>query len=96
MNYVLLKHFGIPSPEIEYKFHPSRKWRIDYAWPGVKLAVEIEGGAWVKGRHNRASGFIKDMEKYNQLILLGWRLLRFQPGKINYRLIKDVYDKGAA
>jgi len=63
--------------EREYKFHPIRRWRIDYAWPEYMLAVEIEGAIWTQGRHTRGSGFLKDLEKYNTLTLLGWRLLRF-------------------
>lgn len=66
-------------PVHEYKFHPTRKWRLDLAWPSYKLGIEIEGGAWIRGRHNRASGFLKDMEKYNVLAELGWRLFRFTP-----------------
>jgi hypothetical protein len=67
----------IPEPEPEYKFHPSRRWRIDFAWPALKLAVEIEGGIWNQGRHTRGSGVKGDMEKYNTLAVMGWRLLRF-------------------
>ena len=63
----------------EYQFHPKRKWRFDYAIPSKKIAVEIEGGAWINGRHNRASGFLKDMEKYNTAAAMGWRLLRATP-----------------
>lgn len=85
---VLFKHCGVPIPEKEYKFHPSRKWRLDYAWPDTKLAVEIEGAIWINGRHTRGSGFSKDMEKYNTLTLWGWHLLRFEPNKINYAMIK--------
>jgi very-short-patch-repair endonuclease len=66
----------MPEPQKEYKFHPVRKWRIDLAWPALKLAVEVEGGIWIRGRHTRPSGFIADMEKYNNLCLLGWSLLR--------------------
>ncbi len=28
----------------EYKFHPDRKWRIDWALVKVKLAIELNGG----------------------------------------------------
>jgi very-short-patch-repair endonuclease len=76
------KALHIPTPETEYKFHPKRKWRFDYAWIKDKIAVEVEGGAWIKGRHNRASGFLGDMEKYNEASRLGWMLFRFTPQQI--------------
>jgi very-short-patch-repair endonuclease len=61
---------------LEYRFHPTRKWRFDAAFPSAKVALEIEGGVWNYGRHNRASGFLKDMEKYNEAAMLGWRVIR--------------------
>lgn len=78
----LIEDRGIPYPMLEHKFHPDRRWRIDYAWPEQKLAVEREGGVWTRGRHTRPMGFIKDLEKYNNLTMLGWRLLRFTPQQI--------------
>ena len=92
MKDILLKHFSIPYPDMEYRFHPTRKWRIDYAWPKQKLAVEIEGGVWTQGRHTRGSGFVKDIIKYNALTELGWRLLRYQPSKIDYEQISRVLN----
>lgn len=75
--------YGIPTPETEYRFHPTRKWRLDYAWPTCnKVAVEIEGGAWSGGRHTRGSGFVKDMEKYNEAQRLGWQVFRFTPQQL--------------
>lgn len=67
----------------EYKFHPVRKWRFDYACVQFKIAIEIEGGVWKRGRHTRALGFIGDMEKYNEAVILGWSLLRFTPQQMN-------------
>ena len=61
----------------EYKFHPTRKWRFDFCWPELKIAVEVEGGVWSGGRHTTGSGFTKDCEKYNHAALLGYRVLRF-------------------
>lgn len=91
---------GIPSnfwravvgavPEPEHRFHPTRRWRIDYAWPDQKLAVEIEGGVWTAGRHTRSKGFLKDAEKYNALTEMGWRLLRYPPKGVDYDQIKRV------
>lgn len=64
-------------PVKEFKFHPDRNWRFDFAWPEKKLAVELEGGIWNKGRHMRPEGFIEDCNKYNAASLLGWKVLRF-------------------
>lgn len=74
---------GIPDPVEEFKFHPKRKWEIDISWPEHKLALEIEGGIYMKDENGNAKGhraiarFLSDMEKYNNLSLLGWSLLRF-------------------
>lgn len=71
----------ISDPIEEFKFHPTRKWRIDICWPDHKLALEIEGGTYMnKGGHRGSiSGYVKDMEKYNALSILGFSLLRFTP-----------------
>lgn len=66
----------------EYRFAAPRKWRFDFAAPDIMLAIEVEGGIWNYGRHNRASGYIKDMEKYNQAAASGWRVLRFTPQQL--------------
>ena len=70
------------KPEREYKFHELRRWRFDFVWVGLKLAVECEGGTWSGGRHTRGSGFADDCEKYNQAVLDGWRVLRFTSEQI--------------
>lgn len=68
---------GIGGWEMEFRFCPERRWRFDFAWPKERLAVEIEGGAWIAGRHVRGKGYEQDCEKYNEAALRGWRLLRF-------------------
>ena len=74
--------YGIEEPIAEYRFHPTRKWRFDYAWPTKKVAVEIEGGIWIGGAHVRGKHFLSDCEKYNAAGLLGWRVFRFVPGQL--------------
>jgi very-short-patch-repair endonuclease len=76
---LVMATYGLPEPEYEHRFHPHRKWRIDIAWPSVKLAIEIEGGVWTGGRHTRGAGFLADMDKYNALASMGWTLLRTTP-----------------
>lgn len=73
---------GLPTPIAEYRFHPTRKWRFDYAFVPERIAVEQEGAVWVNGRHTRGSGFVADMEKYNAAAALGWRVIRGTPAQI--------------
>lgn len=66
----------------EYRFHPDRKWRFDYAIPDHKVALEVEGGVWTGGRHTSSVGFINDIEKYNTATALGWRVVRTIPKEL--------------
>jgi len=75
----LAYRLGIEPPEREVRFHPTRAWRFDFAFPERKLAVEIEGGIWSTGRHTRGAGFIGDCEKLNEAARLGWTVYRM-PG----------------
>lgn len=63
----------------EFKFHPVRKWRFDYAIPSALVALEVEGGVWTGGRHINPKGFLNDMEKYNTATLMGWSVYRTTP-----------------
>lgn len=78
----LIQAAGLPEPEREFRFHPVRRWRFDYAWALAHLAVEIEGGTWQGGRHSRGAGYEQDAEKQNTALALGWRLLRYTPGML--------------
>lgn len=75
----LCEAHGLPRPEPEHKFHPTRKWRLDWAWLERKIALEIDGGAWSRGRHTRGKGFIADQTKRNEAQLLGWMVLHCTP-----------------
>lgn len=77
----------------EYRFNPKRKWRLDYAIPSIKVAIEVEGAVWANGRHTRGSGFIKDMEKYNALSVSGWTLIRVTPSTLfDQKTIENVQN----
>lgn len=71
-----IKDAGLDKPEREYKFHSTRRWRFDFAWPDSMVAVEVEGAIFTGGRHSRGTGMLKDMEKYNTAATLGWTVLR--------------------
>ena len=68
--------------ERQDRFHPERRWRADFAQVEARVLIEIEGGIWVNGRHNRAAGFNADLEKYLEAGLLGWRVFRLGPDQI--------------
>ena len=70
------------KPVAELVFAPPRRWRFDFAFPDKMIAVEIEGGIWIQGRHTRGSGFVKDLEKYNQATRMGWRVYKFTPTEL--------------
>lgn len=74
-----LKRLGpdVPPPTPEFRFAPPRRWRFDRAWVTQRIAVELEGGVWSKGRHVRPAGYEADAAKYNAATCEGWRVLRF-------------------
>ena len=55
----------------EYRFHPTREWRFDFAIPAVRVAIEVEGGVWKR-----------DMEKYNEAAACGWLVIRTIPSEL--------------
>lgn len=74
----------------EFKFHPVRKWRFDYAIPEHKIALEVEGGVWTGGRHTSPKGFLGDIEKYNTATLMGWRVFRTTPDDLYKKKTLDL------
>lgn len=83
------KSFGIPEPVTEKLFHPSRKFRLDLAWPKPLLlpnqdvAIEVQGGVWrAMGGAHQGVGHIRDMEKINWAQRLGWKVFQFIPDDI--------------
>jgi hypothetical protein len=82
-------------PVAEHKFHPTRKWRFDFAFVPEKVALEVEGGVWTGGRHTRGAGFSGDMAKYNAAAILGWRILRVTPEQMRngavFGILKEVF-----
>lgn len=83
MEWVKFCGLGIPAPVQEFQFAaPVREWAFDFAWPTFKVALEIEGGAWTRGRHTRGAGFVGDIEKYNEAWLRGWGVIRATPSHV--------------
>ena len=78
-----------PKLEREFKFHPTRKWRLDFVDHATRTAIEIEGGAF-NGRHTRAAGFFKDAEKYLALWHSGYTLVRLTSPQLNAATVARI------
>ena len=79
---ILLKQDGLPEPIPEYRFAAPRRWRMDYAWLDAKVALEVQGGIWTRGRHSRPAALLKEWEKLNTAASMGWRFLYCQPADL--------------
>lgn len=85
-----IKH-GLPPALAEHRFHPTRRWRFDFAWPLERVALEVDGGVFGIGRpcprchqrkmvgHNRGAQMKKTWEKENTAMAMGWRIIRCTP-----------------
>lgn len=75
-----IKALKLPPPERETKVIPGRRFRFDFYWPdprpGLSLAVEVEGGTWVNGGHNRGGQIESDCEKSALAAMQGIRFMR--------------------
>ena len=88
------------KPIYEHKFAWPRRYRFDFAWPDIKLAVEIDGGnrlavigkdgkPYAVGRHTQADDYVK----LNLAVKHGWRVLRYTPKMVkNGDAIFDVLE----
>ena len=90
---MLWNHVKGPDLEREYRFHHERRWRSDFAQVEARVLIEIEGGIWVNGRHNRAAGFNADLEKYLTAGLAGWRVFRFGPDQITVENVERMAEQ---
>lgn len=80
---MLAKHCDIlklPAYEREYAFAAEigRRFRADFAWPEYRLLVEVQGGIFMRGgggAHSRPAGIVRDIERQQTALLLGWQVL---------------------
>jgi hypothetical protein len=75
---------GVPPDQLQYEIidRNGRRWRVDFAWPGRKVAVEYDGFDF----HSDTEKFRRDRQKRAALQELGWSVVsvvfddvRYQP-----------------
>jgi hypothetical protein len=70
----LCRRADLPLPVLQYEIEVGgRRRRLDAAWPGLRVAVEVDGFA---SRVNRTR-FQDDRSRQNDLVRSGWTVLRF-------------------
>jgi very-short-patch-repair endonuclease len=76
------------APVLQFRFHPERKWRMDFAFPDVMVCVDVDGGIFAAendqtaGKHARGAGIIKGFEKRNAAAELGYCVLCYGPPQV--------------
>jgi len=77
--------------ETEFRFHKERKWRSDYALPGLFVLIEYEGIYSEFSEHTSIKGFNRNLEKYNAATIAGWKVLRYS--NANYKdVLRDLTE----
>lgn len=69
----MLRAAGLPEPEAQYEIHNAGRLvaRVDFAYPGLLLAIEVDGYRWHSGKHH----LDRDRDRRNDLTELRWRIL---------------------
>jgi Protein of unknown function (DUF559) len=80
---VLFGAAGLPMPISQFDVVCDGRWiaRVDFAWPGLRLVVEIDGYRWHSGR----TAFQDDRSRQNELELARWTVLRFTADDVRHR-----------
>lgn len=77
-----LLEFQLKATKVPYVreevFARPRRFRFDFRLSN-DLAVEVDGGGWINGRHSRGSGMLTDCEKTALAAAQGIRVMRVMP-----------------
>lgn len=87
----LFRDNGLPSPICQYEvLHEGVVLaRVDFAWPGARLVVEIDGFAW----HSSPEALSGDRGRQNKLELADWTVLRYSANDVRddpARILADI------
>jgi len=71
----ILRKGGIDEPEaqVSVESDTETKWRLDFAYPGHKVLIEVDGRRYHAARRRQKN----DMRRDNVMNVRGWTVLRF-------------------
>ena len=73
---LLIVDAGLPAPQSQWPVRNARGRivaRLDLAWPDALVAVEADG----RGPHDEPRALYRDRQRQNELVMMGWTILRF-------------------
>lgn len=74
---------GLPPPRLQYEIIDlqGRIWRLDFAWPELRVGAEYDGVEW----HSGPDAFVRDRRRSSALQELGWLIVPIVAGDVRHR-----------
>jgi very-short-patch-repair endonuclease len=71
----LCRRYDLPLPKFQYVIRHGKVFvaKVDFAYPELRLAIEVDGYE----KHSSLKAFQHDRNRQNDLVELGWTILRF-------------------
>jgi predicted transcriptional regulator of viral defense system len=76
----LFLDYGLPAPKAEVRWGPQQRYRLDFAYPEIRLAVEVDG--W--SAHFTPEQQRWDRRRGNTLATAGWTVLHYDWWEVTY------------
>lgn len=88
---LVINDHGLPVPELQYPIYgpDGELWRVDFAWPEMRLAAEYESVEWHVGR----SEMLRDKSRWAKIQELGWTIIPIVVSDVRqepYRLAQRI------
>jgi hypothetical protein len=79
---------GLPPPVLQHEVVDlqGRIWRLDFAWPELRVAAEYDGVDW----HSGPDAFLRDRNRSAALQDVGWLVVPIVAGDVRYRRVELV------
>jgi very-short-patch-repair endonuclease len=87
----LLVEYRLPVPKAEVDWGPQRRYRLDFAYPLIRLAIEVDG--W--SAHFTPEQQRWDRRRANSLSRAGWTVLHYDWWEVTYepeRVAKEIAE----
>lgn len=70
--------------QTQFRFDKKRKWRFDFVLEPlcIKIAIEVNGFIFGRGKHSWGTQLEKDYEKLNAAAMDEWIVLQYSPNTL--------------